>query len=103
MLFRSLFRGPDENAVFVDPHRHRNVDEAEQFVRAMRRVDQRRMGRRRRSNPRLGVFGVDVEGDGDDRATQRFNLFVQCLPPGQGQSAASPTGPGDHDDSTSAQ
>ena len=58
------------------------------------------MCRCRRVDPRFGMRRVDVEGNGNDGAAERFDFSVQCLPPGQGRSAASPTGPGNHDDAS---
>lgn len=58
-------------------------------------IDQRRMGRRSSVDPRPGLLGVEVESDRDDRETLVFELFMQCLPPGQAGAAASPRRPGD--------
>ena len=46
------------------------------------------MARRGGVDPRMGVSGFDVEGDGDDGEPERLELGVQCLPPGQAQSGS---------------
>ena len=61
---------PHDRAVLVDPHRHRDVDEPEQLVRDVARVDQARVRRRRGVDPLVRVLGLDVEGDRHHRQTR---------------------------------
>jgi hypothetical protein len=49
----------------------------------------------RRLGKRPGRLDVAVEGGGDDRQTRSGQLFKQCLPPGQVESATSIRRPGD--------
>ena len=85
----------DDHPVLVDPHRHRDVRDAEQLVADVLLVDERRMSgsaasihvrvarrRRRRARP--------------SRPRSRFVLLrPQRLPPGQARTASSPGRPGD--------
>lgn len=66
-------------------------------------VDEARMSRARRDDPRPGMVGLDVECDGDDGCAEWLDDFVECLPPGQARAAASITRPRSKDDLAPAQ
>ena len=68
-LDRRAFGRSHERAGLVDPHRHRHVRDAEEFVDAVVAVDERRMGGRCPLDPGTGLLGVKVEGDSDDAET----------------------------------
>ena len=80
--------------VFIDPHTTRNVDKPVAFGNNMVGVDHTGVGRIRGFNPfsRRRRF---IERNGDNRETEFSEFFLQCLPPGQVISAASPTRPDD--------
>ena len=87
--------GAHDRALLVDPHGHRDVDEPEQLVGDVARVDQARVRRRGGVDPLVRVLGIDVERNRHDGQAQRLEFGVQCLPPGQAGAAASIAGPGD--------
>ena len=87
-------RRAHDAVVLVDPDRRRHVRDAEPVGDDVLGIDERRMRRRRGLDPFARGVGL-VERDRHDRATERFELDVQCLPPGQVVAAASPRRPGD--------
>ena len=94
------FGRPHDGAFLVDPHCHRDVAEAEQFVGDVLGIDQARVCQRRvlrpgGVDPLGGVRRLHIESDGDDGEPQRLQFGMECLPPGQAGAAASITRPGD--------
>lgn len=94
-LDRCPFGGPHEISSLIDPHRHRDVDEAEQCTCDVSRVDQAWVRGRRSVDPWVGMFGIDIERNGDDGEAKWFEFSMKRLPPGQAGATASITTPRD--------
>lgn len=89
---RRNIRRTHNHVVFVNPNDTRNIDESVALGHDMTRVDQARIGGVGTFDPFTRRFGF-IERDRNDGESKTFEFFVQCLPPGQVISAASPTGP----------
>ena len=87
--------GPDDGPALVDPEPEGDVGESEQFDQLVGRVHQRRVGWFGCFSERPSRFDVGIEGHGYDGQSVGRELFVQCLPPGQVETAASIGRPGD--------
>ena len=90
--------GAHDASALVDPEDGRHVDDVVEIGQSMPRVDQRRVRRMRRLDPRAGVVRALVERDRDHGEAPALQLLVQRLPDRQVETAPSPRGPGDEQD-----
>ena len=87
-------RGTDDHPVLVDPHRHRNVGDAEQLVADVMLVDERGMVRVRRFDPRpRRGRAARIESDRHDFEAVVVLLVPERLPPGQARTGILTTTP----------
>jgi glycerol-3-phosphate dehydrogenase len=89
---------PDHVEIFVDPDRHRDIHDPEQFIEDMGLINNGDVGHLIDGGQvRCGSWTTfDVETDRHDVDAQRAQFTVQGLPPGEVSATSSPGCPSDH-------